>query len=349
MTEKPCTPLTGAETAAFCSQIAMILRSGISSLEGISIMLEDADNAEEEELLNKINTTLMETGSFYLALKDTNAFPDYMVQMVEIGERSGKLDDVLNSLADYYEKETAWDQTIRNAVTYPLLMIFMMILVIFVLITKVMPIFNQVFAQLGKQMSGLSLGILKAGEFLNAHLAICTIVLILLAVLCFFLLGTKRGRKTLLSFHANKRRGNSLTDQIGARRFANGMALTLSSGLTPQECLKLTTPLIEDENFRARLVACEEDMTNGMDLCETLLTHRIFSGVYAKMASIGSKTGTLEDVMNKIAAQYESEVDEHLSKLIAMIEPTLVIILSVIVGIILLAVMLPLIGIMANL
>ena len=175
------TPLSNAETAAFCSQIAMILRSGISSIEGISIMLEDTTEPEEKRLLESINTMLLNTGSLHLALEDTHAFPDYMIQMVQIGEQAGKLDEVMTSLADYYEKEAALNQTIHNAVTYPLLMIFMMILVILVLVTRVMPIFNQVFAQLGREMSGLSLGILRFGQFLNAHIVVCGIVLVLLA------------------------------------------------------------------------------------------------------------------------------------------------------------------------
>lgn len=342
-------PLSNAETAAFCSQIAMILRSGISSIEGISIMLEDTTEPEEKRLLESINTTLLKTGSLHLALEDTHAFPDYMIQMVQIGEQAGKLDEVMTSLADYYEKEAALNQTIRNAVTYPLLMIFMMILVILVLVTKVMPIFNQVFAQLGREMSGLSLGILQFGQFLSAHIIVCGIVLVLLAAGAVYLLWTKRGHQMLLSFMGKLHGGRSLQDQIGARRFASGMALTLSSGLTPAECLKLSIPLIENGAFRTRLEACSEAVTNGEDLCETLLSNHIFSGIYAKMASIGSKTGVLEEVMNKIAGQYEEEIDNRLSRMITAIEPTLVIILSVIVGIILLSVMLPLISIMATL
>lgn len=312
-------------------------------------MLEDTTDSEEKYLLEQINQTLLETGSFYLALSDTHAFPDYMIQMVQIGEQAGKLDEVMTSLADYYEKETALNQSIRNAVTYPLLMIFMMILVILVLIMKVMPIFNQVFGQLGRKMSGLSLGILKVGEFLNAHFLICGIVLVLLAALAVYLLWTNKGHQLLLNFAGRLNGRHSLQDQISARRFASGMALTLSSGLTPAECLNLSVPLLPKGDFRTRLENCATKVSEGEDLYETLLSHHIFSGLYAKMASIGSKTGVLEEVMAKIASQYEEEIDTRLSRMIAAIEPTLVIILSVIVGIILLSVMLPLISIMANL
>ena len=127
------------------------------------------------------------------------------------------------------------------------------------------------------------------------------------------------------------------------------MALTLSSGLTPQECLQLTYDLIEDDNFHQRLKLCTEDVADGEGLCEVLQKRGVFSGLYAKMASLGSRTGMLDEVMRKIADQYEEEINTRLSGVIAAIEPTLVIILSLIVGLILLSVMLPLISIMAGL
>ena len=136
---------------------------------------------------------------------------------------------------------------------------------------------------------------------------------------------------------------------MGARRFASGMALSLSSGLTPLECLRLSIPLVTNASFRGRLECCEQEVASGGDLCESLLSHKIFTGLYAKMASIGAKTGVMDEVMEKIAGQYEDEINEGLSKVVAAIEPSLVIILSLIVGVILLSVMLPLISIMTGL
>ena len=141
----------------------------------------------------------------------------------------------------------------------------------------------------------------------------------------------------------------TLYQRMAARRFASGMALTLSSGLTPLECLRLSQGLIEDPDFSAQLQQCESAVDEGENLCDTLLNHHIFSGLYAKMASIASRTGVLDEVMEKIAVQYEEDIDTRLSQFLGAIEPTLVIILSVIVGIILLSVMLPLISIMAGL
>ena len=118
-------------------------------------MLQDARGSDEKELLTVMNDVLTHTGILHEALKKTGAFPGYLLNMVRIGEQTGRLDDVMQSLAEYYEKEASLAQTIKNAVTYPLIMIFMMILVIIVLITKVMPVFNQVFKQLGSERLAL--------------------------------------------------------------------------------------------------------------------------------------------------------------------------------------------------
>ena len=127
-------PFFNPELSGFCSQMAMILHSGISPLEGITIMLEDSTSEQEKEILQKILDTLMETADFSLSLKETGLFPSYLVHMVQIGEETGTLDEVMSALGEHYEREDSIAKNIRNAVTYPMIMIGMMLMVILVLI-----------------------------------------------------------------------------------------------------------------------------------------------------------------------------------------------------------------------
>ena len=343
------TPFSNMEAASFCSQMAIILKSGISSIEGITIMLDEAQHDDEKQLLTQMQETLLQTGSLHESMANTNVFPSYLLNMVQIGEQTGKLDDVMDSLGRYYEKEANLAQTLKNAVTYPLIMLAMMILVILVLITKVMPVFNQVFEQLGTQMTGFSRVILHIGTFINTHAIIFIGILVVVVAAVIFLLKSSKGQKIFRSLLDKFSNSRELSQKISAYRFSNGMALTLSSGLTPEDCLALTAELTEQASFRSKLDKCRASISQGGDLCETLLENGIFSGTYARMATIASRTGVLDEVMGKIAAQYEEDIDARISGLIAAIEPTLVIILSVIVGVILLSVMLPLMGIMAGL
>ena len=156
--------LSNAEIASFCRQTAMIIKAGITPAEGMEILKHDTLNKEGKELLEQISLSCKKGNPFFQALSDTGLFPDYVIKLVALGEESGNTDDVLISLAEHYEREEDISESIKSAVTYPLIMIVMMFIVIIVLIIKVLPIFQQVFVQLGTQMSPLASSLLSLGD-----------------------------------------------------------------------------------------------------------------------------------------------------------------------------------------
>lgn len=190
-------PLSNPELSSFSSQLSLILRSGISALEGISIMLEDASSEEEKAILNALSENLQETGSLNEALEQTQLFPAYMTRMVRIGEETGTLDDVMAALGDHYAREDTIARTIRSAVTYPMIIISMMIVVILVLIIKVMPIFNQVFIQLGSEMSGFSRVLMDLGNTINRYSVVFIAVLAVIVIGFFAYNHTAKGCRFL--------------------------------------------------------------------------------------------------------------------------------------------------------
>lgn len=341
--------LSNMEVASFCEQMAMILKSGISALEGISILKEDARPGDEAELLGAVYEHMQETGLLCPALAETGLFPDYMLRMVEIGEETGTLDEVMDSLDAHYAREDAISQSIRSALTYPMIMIGMMLLVILILITQVMPVFSQVFRQLGREMNSLSRGILVLGNVISRYAYVLVGIAVLIVLAAFFLTHTGRGRSLAARIGQHFRFSRELSDKMAACRFAGGMSLALRSGLTPERGLEFSENLIDNEYFLKKIVSCREKMNAGADLAAALQEANIFTGVYARMVSIAGKTGMMDEIMGRIADEYGEEVDEKVHAFIAALEPTLVIVLSVIVGTILLSVMLPLLGIMSGL
>ena len=137
-------------------------------------------------------------------------------------------------------------------------------------------------------------------------------------------------------------------EEIAACRFASGMALTLSSGLNPERSMELVSALNDDVHFQKKIDACQSLIDEGQDLAEALHGTGILTGMYARMASIGAKTGSMDQVMDNIAGLYQDDIDTRMNNSLAVLEPTLVIALSLIVGVILLSVMLPLMGIMSS-
>ncbi|MDO4176121.1 MAG: type II secretion system F family protein [Bacillota bacterium] len=340
---------SNAEVSAFCDQIAVILQSGISTMEGITIMLEDTEDAGERAVLEKILDGIRETGSFTRALEETDMFPKYMISMVEIGEETGKLDDVMASLATHYEREDELNKSIRNTITYPLIMAGMMVVVIIVLLVKVMPIFNQVFIQLGTEMTGFSKALMSIGSAISNYSLALIILLILIIVCALLAVKTDAGRKTARNIGYKFKGIRRLYENTAACRFAGAMALTLSSGLHPERSMELVEALNDDPRFEQKLDACKDRIAEGMDMAQALHETGIFSGVYSRMASVGQKTGSMDKTMNRIADLYQDEIDNRMNNILAVLEPTLVVALSIIVGIILLSVMFPLMGIMSTL
>lgn len=341
-------PLSNIELAFFSNQLALILTSGISSLEGISIMLNDAASPEETVLLQSIYDDLAKTGSLCEAFTAAKVFPAYMIHMVKIGEETGTLDEVMGALSQHYSREDAMAQSIKSAIAYPMIIVSMMVVVILVLLTKVLPMFNQVFIQLGSEMSGFSGFLMNIGTVINQYALVFVMLLVCIVLGFFFVSRTARGRNALKKICMHIPAIRCYTKDMASCRFASGMALTLKSGMNPERCMELVCALNEDALFAQALSECQNLLLQGEDLTDALRNTQIFTGMYARMASVGAKTGALDTVMEQIAGLYQEDLDTRIHRTLSALELVLVISLSLIVGIILLSVMLPLVGIMSS-
>ncbi len=337
------------ELSGFSGQLALILHSGISSLEGISILLEDTADKKEQEVLKQIEEELQSTGSLYTSLKETGWFPAYFLSMVRIGEETGTLDEVMSALSLHYEREDALRRNLRNALTYPLTMSAMMVAVIVILLVKVMPIFQQVFVQLGTEMTGFSKALMSLGTALNRYSAFFLILLLLLLAVGFFGTRTEKGHRFFQRLFLHFPDFRTMQEKMSLCRLAGGLSISLKSGLTQSQSLELSEMLPEDDAFRGKLEICRQGLDEGQDLVELLREQQIFTGLYARMASIGARTGSLDQAMEKIAVLCQEDMENRTARLLSALEPTLVITLSLIVGAILLSVMLPLMGILSSL
>lgn len=348
MRKKQTTLLNNTELSAFCTQVAAILAAGISPQEGMEIMLEDTTRKEETGILTGIRDSLLSLGVFSAALEDADVFPEYMLQMVRLGEQAGRLDEVMASLADHYEREAAIASSVRSAVTYPSIMIGMMLVVVVVLITRVLPIFNQVFAQFGQQMSGVSGTLLGLGGAMNRYALVFLACAVILAVFLVFLTKTKPGRRIGGALLLKLKFTRSFYHKNAASRFASGMALSLKSGMTTEAGIEMSAALTGNPDFLKRVETLQDLIQDGTGLAEALQKAGIFSGIHSRMVTVAGKTGNLDDAMDQIAASYANEIDESIGRAISILEPTLVAALSLIVGLILLSVMMPLLGILAG-
>lgn len=333
--------LLGKEAlSSFCQQLAMIVRAGFPVYYGIALLKEDSDDPQEQALLAQIYEPMEAGMTLSEALAATGCFPDHMLQMLHLGEETGRLEHVLTSLSTYYKREAELRDNIRHAVTYPLIMSVMMLAILTVIITKVIPIFADVYAELGGGLSGSAYMLMRISTFLDQYLLLLLLILAILAAAGFLFFKTAAGKKVVAR--------RKLSQSIATSRFANCMYLALSSGLDIDHGFVLADQTVDNRCVQARIRRCRELLDEGRSFAEALLESGTFSKMYSSLILIGYKTSAIDEVMYEISQSYEAETDEQFNHLLSMLEPTLIIVLSAFIGLILLSFLLPLLGIMAS-
>lgn len=348
MRQKERTVFTAGELSLICSQISWMLESAIPLEEGIAVICENAENTRQKKMLQVVCGAIAQGGSFSQAIRESGFFPSYMVSMVEIGKKTGRLDDVMARLAVYYEREDQIWRQIKGAVTYPLVLIFMVAAILGVLSAKILPVFQQVFDGLSEDYSAVS--------FRAANMGIAagrvTVVILLLVGLCILLAllfaGTRRGHA---AFHSACYRVPFLAgivNRIDSAQFASALSILLGSGYDVSESLHLMPELLQNSRNLENAKKAAQSVEDGAALSAALRQTGLFSGPRYSMILVGESAGSMEKVLSKIADIDTAEALELMDRKIALIEPVLVGLVSTVIGALLLSVMLPLIGIMTS-
>lgn len=339
---------TGRELSAFCLQVSILLKAAVPLDEGLYLMAEDAPTEEEKKLLHTMGEDVELGDPFFESLERTGAFPPYVVRMAKLGQQSGTLDQMMESLADYYEKEYYMMKNIRNAITYPVMMVGMLLIVLFVLFTRVMPVFEQVYAQLGVQMSPLSQAASRLGGILSG---VALVVFVLLAVaVTVAAIAAGAGKELTIAHKLMERlKRNSKTALAAAgRRFTAVLALTIRSGMELDKGMELARELVDNSKVAEKIDVCSEKLQMGEGYYEAMKESGLFSSFHIQLIKVGVRSGKMDEVLQNISDDYEQQADASIDAMVARLEPTLVAVLAVAVGLILLSVMLPLAGILAG-
>lgn len=324
-----------------CSEIRLILKSGIPLEEAFSIMSEEEQDSGTSQILSSIARRIGEGDSLQEVFEESGKFPSYMTDMITMGYSTGYLEDVFAQLAKYYDRETRLRESIRNAVAYPAVLLVMMLCVVFILIIKVLPVFKSVFDQLGGSMSEPAAALMNAGAFAENHIAAVVLFIAAVAVICTAVT-IKRHREGRITVFMTDR----LQRMEGSARFAAVMSMAVSSGLSIDEAVEMASEMDFDKETKCAIIKVKEAMEQGGEFSETLKESGLFSNIYNRMIGLGAKSGNMDQVLEEVSERMDQAVSDELDSLVGRIEPTMVITLSVVTGMILLSVMIPLMGIM---
>ena len=336
--------LREADLAVFFSQMAMIMGSGISISEGLAAFSTDfAADPIGKEATVLLDAVEMRGQPLYIAMDESGHFPSYAREMIRVGEESGRLEEVLRGLGTFYQRRYEMNRQVFDAFLYPSILMVMMLIVIGVLVVRVLPIFEQVFHQLDSSQN-ISSGPMAMAR---AALPIVGIVVAVVIATIFFLL-SERGRRQADGWLQGFFLTRSFMFKNAVARFSSAMALVLASGLSTDLALELASQVTGNTRLQAIIEHCRAEIEASGSFVNTLAESGIYATTYGNMLKAGGKTGGLDEVMSYIAEQCERENEDQIARTVALVEPSLVALLSLVVGGILISVMLPLMTIMNN-
>ena len=339
MKTKEKSVLAPAAVSEVCTQLAFILEAGMALEDGVSALADEKDGLQV--VYQALCAGLNETGSLCEAMRRDEVFPPYAVEMAGVGETTGRLEAVLRGLAAYYEREARMREAITDATVYPIALGAMLVVIVLVMLCRVLPVFRRVLGGMGVGATDAGGALITLGAWLGWTVMALVGLAVLAAVGCALALRTQARERVLRLL----RRVFPPLRRIAAERSAARAALApsrmLSAGFAPEEAVATAAAVLEDGAAAARMADMRQALEEGETFSDALERSGLFQPRQMRMIRAGAQAGRGAQVLEKLAADYEETAENEIARIVSIIEPTLIALLSVVVGGILLSVMLP--------
>jgi len=338
------------DIAIFCRQFSVIINSGITITEAVSIIRDQTENKKFKKILDQVHEEIQKGKVLSEALSIfPDVFPDFLVSMVKVGEASGSLDLIFSRLADYYEKDNKIKRKVKSAMTYPAILATLTVGVVALLMIKVLPMFADILSSMGGELPTVTKVLMGMSDFLVKNLLIISLVLVFLMTAISYYLKTDSGLYLMDSLKLKIPFLRSTVRKIITSRFARSMGILLKSGIPVVTAIDIMSNLVGNRVVERKFLECRDDIKKGRTLSESVSSIGVFSPILTHMVKIGEKTGELDQMLTRTASFFDDEVEESLERLTTLMEPFMLIVLATVVGIIIASVMLPMTSIMSTL
>lgn len=325
-----------------------MLKSGIALEEGVYMLAEEVEEEGTKKVLNQVQKNLKHNESFESALRDTGVFPEYLVNMVRIGETSGKLEDVMNSMEQYYARDSVIKDSIRNVIAYPAMMFGMIAVVLAALVGKILPMFENVFINLNVDAASSSSRIMNFGMWAGRVVALFAFAVIVVGLIVYGFYHTEKGNLCLRRFACNCFITKRTANLLAVGRFVSSMAVMVSSGLDVKESMEMSQGIVEHPGVQKKISRCIEKMDKKESFANTLRDEAILTGMQGRIVAVADKAGMMDEVLGDISTQFDEKISNHMGQFCTKVETSLVLALSVVVGGVLISIMFPLVSIITS-
>lgn len=338
--------ISSAQVSIFCTSMAMMLRSGVAILEATGLFAED-NHGPMADVAKKMSGEMELGESFTVAAERTGAFPAYALGVFHTAEETGRLDEGLERLGEYYERQHELGERLKTTIVYPVVLLLLMCGVLAVLVFAVLPMFQKVYVNLTGSLVSSAYAYVTLSSVVGRVALVLSVVVAVALVALVLCIRTDEGRRKLQRPIENASFTKDAVWLLAVSQLADTLSTLLASGTTPDDAMRQALELAEHEKLKKLLPQCLEDMEQGESLEETLFHRGVFPALYGRMLVGGGKSGNLERVLARLSDRLGRDAEDGLCAVIDATEPVLIGFLTVAVGMTLLAVMLPLLGILA--
>lgn len=335
--------VSAKEISIFTRQLSTLLGAGIPLVPSFSVLLAQTRNPLLQKILAQIRADLNEGKSLTAGLETfPRVFPSFYINMVRAGEASGTINLVLERLADFSENQQALLSKIRSALAYPLIMLLVGSLVIFLLMTFVVPKITGIFIDMKQTLPLMTIILIAVSNFLKSFWwLIFLIILAGMAAFKYLTAGTQNGRRFWDALRLKAPIWGAVNLKIAIARFSRTLATLLQSGVPLLAALEIVRNVVNNTVIGEIIAQAAKDVEEGQSLAAPLTASSLFPPMVTEMIAVGEQSGSLERMLNRIAVTYETEAQADILVMTSLLEPIMILVMGLLVGFIVFSILLP--------
>ena len=330
------------EMSVFCRQFESVLNAGVTVVEALDMLSEQTENKPFANAIAEVRDSVQRGETLAVAMAEhPKIFPNLMVQMVAAGESSGGLDKAFSRVGSQFEKEAHLKGLIIKSAIYPVILILVIIVVVAIMMIKIVPTFTSQFDEVGGKLPGITLAVMAVSDFFVHSWYFIVAIIAGIAIFIHAWKKTESGAHILGKFILKVPLVGPLSIKTASSRMTRTLSTLMGSGVQLVDALGLVTEMMGNAVVKQALKDATEEVSRGIPLSKPLADSGVFPPMVYHMIEIGEETGNMEDMLDKVAAYYDEEVESATEALLAAMEPLIIIVMAVIVVPIVLAIMMP--------
>lgn len=331
------------DMSVFCRQFASILKAGVSVINALEMLAEQTENKKLKEAIVNTQSNVEKGENLSDSMRQNDAFPSILIDMVRAGEASGSLENSLTRMAIQFEKDAKLNGIVKKAMMYPIVLICVMIGVVIVMLTFVIPSFMTMFEDLDSELPVTTKAILAMSNSLKNYWYIYIIVVVGIVVGVQMYKKTDNGRHNLDKLKLKIPVFGLLQTKSACASFARTMSTLLQAGMPMIDALEISASTMKNVLFYDGLEKVKNGVSLGLPLSNQLKATGLFPAMVVHMVGIGEETGNVEEMLTNSATYYEEEVEVQTQTLTSLMEPIIIVLMAFVVVLLIMAIYQPMI------